>query len=93
MKTTTKTQKARERDRKIYDKLDPPGHPSAVLIREARSLERLQTKRRRIVKLLKALDAEIRTTKRALRTAAQQVTADQTPPLRKIFGETRLDDE
>lgn len=89
MKKQTKNARAigaRAAAMKIYDAIDPPGHPSAVLIREARTLERLQTKRRRILKLLKAVDVQIRTTKRQLRGLAQQLTAEQSPPS-KLFGE------
>jgi len=63
------------------------GTPTEQLIRSARRLERLLTKKRRVLKVLKELDRQIKLEKRAIKAASQQTeTMDQMPPLR-VFGE------
>ena len=64
-----------------------PTH-EAALIAEARRLTRLQQKRSRLRRDLKAIEAEIKTARKNLRALAQngRDPFEQTPPL-KAFGE------
>jgi hypothetical protein len=63
------------------------GTPTEQLIRSARRLERLLSKKRRVLKMLKELDRQIRLEKRAIKAASQQTDRmEQLPPLR-VFGE------
>jgi hypothetical protein len=56
---------------------------ASALIRQAKKVERLQSKRRRVVKALRILDHEIRTAKRFLAGLAADLAMPTDQPLRR----------